>query len=68
MEDDDDVEYMITRRFMKGDSTVMKRGLTKAEAQEWCRDPETSSRTCTRPELLEMTEKRGPWFDGYDEM
>ncbi len=59
--------YCITRRFASGDRETISEGLTKAEAQAHCRNPETSSRTCTEPELVEMTSKRGDWFDGYDE-
>ena len=56
----------IVRNFL-GDkkSQVIKRGLTLKEAQEHCRNPETSSRTCTTEEAKAITEKYGPWFDGY---
>jgi hypothetical protein len=36
------------------------------EAQAWCRDPETSSTTATSAEALELTERVGAWFDGYE--
>jgi len=39
----------------------MKRGLTLEEAQEHCRNPETSGSTCSD------LSKRGQWFDGYEE-
>jgi hypothetical protein len=52
---------------MAGEQVIIKEGLTKAEAQAHCRDPETSSSTCTKSELVEMTSKRGEWFDGFDE-
>lgn len=42
-------------------------GLTLDDAQEHCRDPETSWHTATSPEARARTEKYGPWFDGYDE-
>jgi hypothetical protein len=45
---------------------VIARGLTLAEAQEYCRDPETSSRTCQKAAGRARTRKMGPWFDGYD--
>jgi len=45
---------------------VIKRGLTLEEAQAHCKDPETSSSTCTKPELIAYTHLTGPWFDGYD--
>lgn len=59
--------YMIRRLFMNGEKVFIKGGLTLEEAQEHCSDPETSSRSCTDPELIALTEERGPWFDGYDE-
>jgi hypothetical protein len=42
-------------------------GLTLAEAQAHCTDPETSSSTCTNAEGKRLTEQRGPWFDAYEE-
>lgn len=46
---------------------VMYRGLSLEEAQEHCKDPETSSSTCTDVDCLVYTELHGPWFDGYEE-
>jgi hypothetical protein len=43
------------------------RGLTLAEAQAHCTDPQTSSRTATAPEAVAYTAANGPWFDGYRE-
>lgn len=34
-------------------------------AQAHCRDPETSSRTCTSAAGKARTRKYGPWFDSY---
>lgn len=42
-------------------------GLTLAEAQAHCSDPETSSRTCTKSAGKARTRKLGPWFDSYTE-
>lgn len=59
--------YKIVRTFLKHDQTqVIKSGLTLAQAQKHCRDPETSSSTCTDPKLIDLTGRVGPWFDGYD--
>lgn len=61
--------YKIIRFYQRDDQPkrVIKRGLTLEEAQAHCRDPETSSSTCTSSEGRRRTEERGPWFDGYDE-
>jgi hypothetical protein len=59
--------YKITRHFFNSDThQTIKRGLTLEQAQEHCRDPETSSATCTRHSNRHRTTLRGPWFDGYD--
>lgn len=61
--------YKIIRFYQRYDQPkrVIKRGLTLEEAQAHCRDPETSSSTCTSSEGRRRTEERGPWFDGYNE-
>ena len=61
--------YKIVRGFFNDDfdSEIIDTDLTLEEAREYCRDSETSSRTCTEPDLVAMTEERGPWFDGYEE-
>ena len=62
--------YKIIRRFFnpsirEGRDSVKKRGLTKEQAQAYCRDPETSSSTCKEPGNVKRTEICGPWFDAY---
>lgn len=64
--EDSDATYKIVRGFMKGSKRTIKTGLTLEEAQEHCRDPETSSRHCTSAEGHARTAKHGPWFDGYE--
>lgn len=61
--------YKIIRGFFSDDyeNEVIETDLTLEEAKAHCRDPETSSRTCTNPELVAMTESRGDWFDGFEE-
>jgi hypothetical protein len=62
--------YKIVRSFLNEnhDSQVIKTKLTLAQAQQHCKNPETSSSTCATPELKALTEKMGEWFDGYDKM
>lgn len=59
--------YKIVRMY-RGDhpSRTIDRGLTEAQAQAHCRDPETSSSTCTTAACLAHTKKYGAWFDGYE--
>lgn len=61
--------YKLVRHYQS--AAIRKRtiaeGLTLEEAQAWCKDPETSSRTCTKPHNKARTRKLGPWFDGYTE-
>ncbi len=60
--------YKIIRFFPRQDVAPMeRRGLTLEQARAHCKDPETSSATCTSPEGLRRTEMHGPWFDGYEE-
>ena len=42
-------------------------GLTLQEAQAHCKDPETSSRTCTLSNGKRRTRLHGEWFDAYEE-
>lgn len=59
--------YKIIRFFQNAPREVLERGLTLEEAQEHCKDKETSSRTATSPEAVKLTREGGAWFDGYDE-
>ena len=59
--------YKIVRCYQNGPSRTILRGLTLAEAQAHCRNPETSSRTATSAAARRRTKARGPWFDAYDD-
>jgi len=55
--------YEIVLFRFKGDSEVIDSGLSLEEAQEICKDPETSSRTASDPYRY----GNQPWFFGYRE-
>lgn len=60
--------YKVIRFFENSNRRyVVKTGLTLEEAQAHCRDPETSSSTCTTPEGERRTARAGRWFDGWAE-
>ena len=61
------VKRMYANESSRQYNRVIHSGLTLAEAQAHCRDPETSSSTCTRADRRRITANRGPWFDGYSE-
>lgn len=59
--------YSVIRFYETDAPEVIKRGRTLGEAQEHCRDPETSSRTATTYAARARTKQKGQWFDGYRE-
>ena len=60
--------YEVVRMFFEEhDPVVVAKLMTLAEAQEWCRDPETSSSTATSAEAVARTAELGAWFEGYQE-
>jgi hypothetical protein len=61
--------YKVVRYFQNGERRTIKSGLYLEEAQEHCRDKETSSKTCTNKVKLRhyANSKKGEWFDGYIE-
>ena len=60
--------YKIVRHYRNSYRTrIIKRRLTLEQAQEHCKDPETSSSTCTSAEGRRRTKRIGPWFDVYTE-
>jgi hypothetical protein len=57
-------------RFFEDDEIgpcLIRGGLTLEQAQAHCNDPETSSRTATGELGRSLTERFGPWFEGYEE-
>ena len=61
--------YRIVRHYRDAQirRRVIRRGLTLAEAQAHCNDPETSSSTCTGAAGRARTRRLGAWFDGYEQ-
>lgn len=57
--------YKIIRFFASGKRITLKYGLTLEEAQKYCKDPETSSKTATKYKARVRTREHGEWFDGY---
>lgn len=59
--------YRIVRSYFETyGKRVIRRHLSLEEAQAHCKDPETSSSTCTSAAGKRRTERLGPWFDGYE--
>jgi len=59
-------DYKITRVYFRGGKRTIKRGLTLWEAQDHCRDPETSSSTAKGAKARRITRTHGRWFDAYE--
>lgn len=67
--------YRIVRFFEEPGKVkkIIRRGLTREQAMEWCKDPETSSMTAQRAchnseKLIEQWHKEQKhWFDGFEE-
>ena len=61
--------YRIVRHYFS--AAINKReimsGLTRAEAEEHCANPETSSSTARGKVGRARTRKLGQWFDGFEE-
>ena len=60
--------YRVVRLHKDSDyRPVVLLGLTQEEAQEHCRNPETSSSTCTGAREKKHTKQWGAWFDAWEE-
>jgi hypothetical protein len=59
--------YKVQRLYFNrpGHKRTIKSGLSLAQAQAHCSDPETSSSTCRLTRNVKRTEQYGPWFDSY---
>lgn len=61
------ITYKIVRYFQNAGKRTINTGLTLEEAQEWCNNPETGSRTATSSAAKARTRRSGQWFDGFTE-
>lgn len=61
-----DATYKVIRFYFKNGKRTIKTGLTLAQAQAHCQDPESSSSTAIGSAASAVTRRNGPWFDGYD--
>lgn len=54
-------------RFFQGstEKRVVYKSVSLALAKQHCSDPDSSSGSTMRPELIEVTRQHGPWFDGF---
>lgn len=57
--------YRIVRFFSCGSKRTIKSGLSLKEAQDYCQNPETCSKTCKSATGRKRTRLKGEWFDGY---
>jgi len=61
--------YKVIRFFANGGrKQILAKGLTLEQAQEWCKDVESSSKTCRWTTALKRTKRRGEWFEGFVRM
>lgn len=60
-------DWRIVRNYFRAGRRIIARGLTLAEAQAHCSNPETSSSTCTGSKARQRTRRLGAWFDSYTE-
>ena len=64
--------YEIVKFYHNGKNRVFNRGVNLEEAQAYCSDPQTSSKTYVTPKgkrtsIMELKDKSEPWFYGYRE-
>lgn len=57
-------KYNIVRFYQRGGKRIIKRGVFLSEAQAHCKRPDTSS-TYETARTRRITDRMGPWFDGY---
>jgi len=58
-------KYKIIRFKFNGRPRTLQTGLSLEEAQAHCKNPESSSTTCSSAKARKVR-ANGPWFEGYD--
>lgn len=69
---DDTNNYEVVRFYQDGRKPrVQKRNVTRVQAEAWCDDPETSSKTASKYASMtkrsNLDKKQAHWFDGFRE-
>ena len=61
--------YNIVRLYFNGGRRrrIITRNVSLEAARKHCKNPETSSSTCTNSVGRARTKRMGPWFDAYTE-
>ena len=60
------MKYKIVRFFLNGSrKRTIETGVSLEEAQKHTTNPESSYKTCKKPEGRRRTREHGPWFDGF---
>jgi hypothetical protein len=62
----ENLRYNIVRFYRNHNRRIIARNVSYDAAREHCSNPETSSRTCTKPHNKARTRKMGDWFDGFE--
>lgn len=63
-------DYQVVRNYFEAGirRRVIQTHMSLAQVQAHCKDPDTSSSTCTSKVGRARTRKVGAWFDGYERM
>lgn len=62
------IRYKVVRMFQYyDDRPVIAENLSIKQAKAFCAMADSSSTTATKPELVQLTKDKGPWFNGFTE-
>jgi len=61
-----ELKYRIIRHYQdRREIRVLRVKVTKEHAKEHCKNPESSSNTCSKPYNLKLKQRVGRYFDTY---